>query len=269
MARIRLTSLLLVEERLLESEYFALRLVRQSDTYRFRYELNAFLAAARSVTFILQKEMASVPGFPAWWATKRKQLADDAAAAFFQSLRNFSQKEGRVSLVGTKSIPGPRGRWTYRFAGNQKRVPPTLLHRDVADCCREHVSKLARIVLDCTEAFPYHSCPRQAVTVNGIAALKLSIEDIEETIGLPRGWTATGDPATRPLRLKLLRDEVDGLHFPTLKRLARWKAASSGQSGSFDQEILKSLVGQLEEDRAVSTAKLAVSLILGRSGQRQ
>jgi hypothetical protein len=268
-ASVRLTSLLLVEERLLEADYFALRLVRQWDSYRFRYELNAFLSAARSVTFVLQKEMAAVPGFSAWWATKRKQLAEDTAAAFFHNLRNFSQKEGRVSLVGSKSTPGPRGRWTYRFAGNQKRVPPTLLHRDVAECCREHVSKLASIVLDCTEAFPYHSCPRRAITLEGIVALKLSVEDIEETIGLPRGWTASGDPAMKPRRIKLLRDEVDGLDFPTLKRLARWKAASVNLPEPFDQEILDSLVCQLEEDKVVSTAKLAVSLVLGKSGQRQ
>lgn len=45
-----------------------------------RYELNAFLAAARSVTFLLQKEMAKVPGFAAWWDGQRQLLAGDAAA---------------------------------------------------------------------------------------------------------------------------------------------------------------------------------------------
>jgi hypothetical protein len=46
-ARIRLTSLLLVEERLLEAKYFARRVVKQSDRDRFGYELT-FLAAVRS-----------------------------------------------------------------------------------------------------------------------------------------------------------------------------------------------------------------------------
>jgi hypothetical protein len=55
MPRVRLSSLLLVEERLLEAEYFSRRLRRLSGE-PFGYELNAFLSAARSVTFLMQKE---------------------------------------------------------------------------------------------------------------------------------------------------------------------------------------------------------------------
>lgn len=102
MARYRLTSLLLVEERLLEADYFARRLCRQADSDRFGYELNAFLSAARSVTFLLQKEMAKVPGFASWWAEQQDRLRSDRAARFFVDLRNFSQKAGRISLVGSR-----------------------------------------------------------------------------------------------------------------------------------------------------------------------
>ena len=145
---VRLTSLLLVEERLLEAEYFAQRL-RGLHGERFGYELNAFLAAARSVTFLLQKEMAHVPNFATWWAGQRQRLADPAAR-FFLELRNFSQKQGRISLVGTPSGSGRR-HWSYRFAGNEDPVPAALLNRDAAECCREHVAKLAKVVLNCTE----------------------------------------------------------------------------------------------------------------------
>ena len=100
MRRYRFTSLLLVEERLLEADHFARRLCRQPDSARFGYELNAFLSAARSVTFLLQKEMAKVPGFSSWWEEQQSQLRNDRSARFFVELRNFSQKAGRVSLVG-------------------------------------------------------------------------------------------------------------------------------------------------------------------------
>lgn len=152
----RLSSLLLVEERLLEANYFARRLARiRRESATFGYELNAFLSAARSVTFLLQKEMVHVSGFPEWWARWRGQLGADPAARFFLELRNFSQKEGRASVVGTG---GKRGKlWSYRFAGNHEPVPPELLHREVSDCCREHVGKLANIILDCIRVFPYLS----------------------------------------------------------------------------------------------------------------
>ena len=65
---LRLTSLLLIEKELLEAEYFALRL-RLLATPEFEYELTAFMSAARSITFLLQKELARVRG-PAGDATR-------------------------------------------------------------------------------------------------------------------------------------------------------------------------------------------------------
>jgi hypothetical protein len=250
MTRIHLTSLLLVEERLLEAEYFARRLGRQRDRGRFGYELNALLASARSVTFLLQKEMAKVSGFPAWWEGQRRLLADDASAAFFLKLRNVSQKEGRISLVGSSLGSGRSCRWSYCFAGNADPVPPALLYRDVADCCREHVAKLANIVLACTEVFPYQTCPRLALTPAGVESLQLSLYDIEESLGFPRGWTEIGDSVCRDRRVYVLREHVDGLDFATLRRLARWKPKHTPvpmtPSSALSRKLQASIVTQLE-----------------------
>lgn len=119
---LRLTSLLLVEERLLEAKYFARRLTKQCEMDRFGYELNAFLAAARSVTFLLQKEMARVPGFAEWWDGQRQLLSSDPAAVFFLKLRNFSQKEGRISLVGGRVGHG-RGHTDSRATHTKSHQP--------------------------------------------------------------------------------------------------------------------------------------------------
>ena len=51
----RFYSLLWVEEKILEADYFARRF-RSLHFEEFRYELSAFLSAARSITFWLQKE---------------------------------------------------------------------------------------------------------------------------------------------------------------------------------------------------------------------
>ncbi len=265
MSPIRLTSLVLVEERLLEAKYFAHRLARQNDRDRFGYELNAFLAAARSVTFLLQKEMAKVPGFAQWWDSQRQHLSNDPSATFFLKLRNFSQKEGRVSLVGGSL---GRGRWSYRFAGNSDRVPASLLNRDVADCCHEHVGKIARVVLACSEAFPYQSCPRMALTPAGIIALQLSLEQVEEALGFPHGWTETGDATSHDRRIQVLREHVDGVDFAAISRLANWKPkaapTSDAPASNLAEQMLTSLVRQLEgSDRRVVTAQLAAELLLG------
>jgi len=273
MPTIRLNSLLLVEERLLEAEYFVRRLGRQRDADRFGYELNAFVAAARSITFVLQKEMSAVPGFSAWWASEQRSLARDPAAVFFVKLRNLSQHQGRISLVGVTASDGPRRTWSYRFAGNPDAVPPDVLHRDAADCCREHLAKLAGVVLACTEAFPFYSCPKRALTPAGVAALQISLEDAEETLGFPRGWSQAAEPLSQERRILILCEHVDGLDFGALRRLAGWKPRkASGRLSASDvlsEDIAKALVVQLEENRRVNNTDFALSLLLGAPVRRE
>jgi hypothetical protein len=218
------------------------------------YSYRNTVAVMGGVTFLLQKEMAKVLGFAAWWDGQRRLLANDAAAAFFLKLRNFSQKEGRISLVGSSLGSGKSRRWSYRFAGNADPVPPALLHRDLADCCHEHVAKLARIVLACTDAFPYQACPRPALTPMGVKTLQLSLSDVEESLGFPRGWTEIGDPVSHDRRVYVLREHVDGIDFASLRRLAGWKPkpapASVTPSSVLSEELLASLVKQLEGSAA-------------------
>ena len=58
------------------------------------YELNAFLSAARSVTFLLQKEFAAVAGFEARWIEEQRKLRNDEAGRFFLEFRNFLTETG-------------------------------------------------------------------------------------------------------------------------------------------------------------------------------
>lgn len=244
----RMTSLLRVEERLLEADYFARRLGRLRGE-PWGYELNAFLSAARSVSFLMQKELAHVDGFAEWWELQRVQLRADRAARFFLELRNFSQKQGRVSVVGSGGRSGRRLHWTYCFAGNSEPVPPELRGRDVAHCCREHVAKLASLVLRCMEAFPHHCCPALALTPAGVDALELSLEDVEEALGFPRGFTDLG-PASREDRIRLLQRHVDGVDRTAIDRMARWRPPSRarpfGPSGRLGQALTESLISRLE-----------------------
>lgn len=266
--RYRFTSLLLVEERLLEADHFARRLYRQPDSIRFGYELNAFLSAARSVTFLLQKEMSKVPGFSSWWEGQQSQLRSDRSARFFVELRNFSQKAGRVSLVGSR-IKSPRGcrRWSYRFAGNAERVPPELVNRDVAECCRQHVAKLAAVVISCSEAFPYFTCPRRALTPEGVEALGISIRDIEEALGFPPGWIEIGEPLDLSDRLRVLLEYVDGVDFSLIGRLAKWKPKTAqpaqDPSSELSEALSSALVTRLERRGRASTAEVAMDLLFG------
>lgn len=84
-------------EKLLEAGHFLARL-SQSDGLEFQFELNAFLSASRSVTFVLQKALADVPGFPVWYEQKQGRMKADAAMRFFLELRTFHRSRDRFPL---------------------------------------------------------------------------------------------------------------------------------------------------------------------------
>ena len=247
----RLTSLLRVEERLLEAEHFTRRMRRERGE-AIGYDLNAFLSAARSVTFLLQKEFSKVEGFAEWWRKEQAVLRDDPAARFFIELRNYSQKEGRISLVGgglrnrtaTRSL-----RWSYRFAGTSKAVPPSLVNRDIVDCCREHLAKLARLVLRFSDAFPFHSCPSRALTPEGVKVLGIDIDEAFATLGYPEGWTQLASHRSGDEQIGLLARHVDAVDFRSIRRLSKFKPRPSAANDEFGERLTQSMVAALERRR--------------------
>ncbi|MET2829795.1 hypothetical protein ABVQ20_22735 [Mesorhizobium shangrilense] len=107
-----------------------------------------------------------------------------------------------------------------------------------------------------------------ALTPEGVVALQLSLEQVEESLGFPRGWTETGDPTSRDRRIQVLREHVDGVDFAAISRQANWKPKAAPPSdvpaSTFSEQILTSLVRQLEgSERRVITAELAAELLLG------
>jgi hypothetical protein len=66
------TSIGHVVERLQECEHFLGRL-NGSNGLHFKFELNAFLSASRSVTFVLQKTLAHVPQFEGWYRCRQDE----------------------------------------------------------------------------------------------------------------------------------------------------------------------------------------------------
>jgi hypothetical protein len=267
----RLTSLLLVEERLIEAEYFAMRLADAGDGTVLGYELNAFLSAARSVTFLLQKEMNHVDGFDQWWREQQDRLRQDAAARFFLELRNFSQKEGRVSVVGTCGS-GAGKRWRYFFAGTTEPVPAGLLNREIADCCLEHLAKLANLILLFADAFPCHACPSRALTPEGVVALALNLDKLEESLGLPPAFLAARPRATVEERIRFLSRNVDPVDFEAIRRVAGYVAKPPMSGDGFGGRLGLSMVEHLERarsagvshDQAARIAVVSAALPIGR-----
>jgi len=261
----RLTSLLLVEERLAEADFFARRFAK-SQPGLASYFLNAFLSSARSVTFLLQKEMAHVDGFAAWWAGQRAAMGGDKVARFFLELRNFSQKQGRVSLVSSGTgRPGSRS-WTFRFVGTETSVPQDLLGVDAGEACVGHVAKLARVVLACMKEFPFHSCPSKALTVEGAQALGLEARSTFEALGYPY---LTGNDE---LAWRFLGKQVDAVDIKLLEKFAnarlrrRSPLFNETPSGQLSAQVLGVLERRLLKPASLVDMRVAFIEILLSNG---
>ena len=215
------TSLQYPLEKLFEAEHFLGRLL-SADEREFQYELNAFLSAGRSVSFVLTKTMAGVTDFADWYARKQDEMRADEEMRFFLELRNISQKQGPVSYIsGGHMTAGSLSPTSYRFiASRSADVPASLQGRDIATCCAAHLKKLAMLVHDCAKAFPFHACPGKALTEEGMQALGYSFRDIEAMLGLPVGYCDVGDiPVSE--RLRILRREFYTLELDEIERMAR------------------------------------------------
>src|SRR3972149_11452851 len=66
------------KEKLLAAKYFLEQMLKnQSERDAFKYNLGAFLAEARSVTLVMQKEFNKSPGFNKWYANMQDKMQND------------------------------------------------------------------------------------------------------------------------------------------------------------------------------------------------
>lgn len=91
-----------------EAEYF-LGMMKENDEnrQRFKYNLSAFVSAARSVTFVLQKERPKNPESDEWYVKKQKWMKEDVRKVlfeFFVEKRNYVLKEGLINPQAEISI---------------------------------------------------------------------------------------------------------------------------------------------------------------------
>jgi hypothetical protein len=179
---------------------------------------------------------------------QQEWLRKDEAARFFLELRNFSQKEGRVATVGSRTSRA--GHWHFLFAGTAGPVPSSLLGRDVANCCQEHLSKLAGVVFACSEAFPWHSCPARALTDPGVEALGVHLDAVDASLGYPPGWSNLMQD--RSGRIAVLRRHVDAVDFDFIRRVAnhRPRADPMRDGDCFEASLGASLAAEIEKSRA-------------------
>jgi hypothetical protein len=87
-------------DKLGEAVYFGkqMKVAFESNQADYIYLMNAFISAARSVTFVMQKEYAHAEGFKDWWEnnnTKKSQSFSN-----FNALRTVTEHQKMISQSG-------------------------------------------------------------------------------------------------------------------------------------------------------------------------
>jgi hypothetical protein len=198
----------LVDYKVQEAEYFLGELKRLGEGFNFgnvQFVASAFVSAARSVTFAMQASLKGDAKFDDWYQDRQKILRADALAKFFHDFRTVTQHLG-VNVVSAGSSTSDGVRYYFMPCADLPSVPD----EDVVSACEDYFRLVLELVYDCY----LHMGP----VVNGqlyfteahFASRGKTIEDAEEEMGLPRGWTDIGKPETLPYRWELLRRHADG-----------------------------------------------------------
>jgi hypothetical protein len=141
--------------------------------------------------------------YPTWRADWQRRIAANRVARFFGTITPETQRVGHTPVHLDRSRWVRFGLWESKhhfIADGDDSAVPDL---DVFETCVEYLTLLAEIVIECYEKFEIQ-IPISPWSVPTLARLGVTVDDIEESLGFPRGWTAErgrDDPA----RLALLR----------------------------------------------------------------
>lgn len=201
----------IVAQKVGEADYFLEMLKSvQGHYHNFSYVLSAFTSAARSITFSLQTVMSKYPEFNSWYAREQEGLRSKDLAKYFVNLRNYLQKVGETPVGHTGTMRNGEVKHLSYFvdiAGLEKAPAG-----EVTRLAEEYFVEVLKVIERCYRDFWAYVDPRAIFTEKGLAVLGWTIEDIEESVGLPRGWTDVpyeGEDKSLQ-RLQLLQREFGG-----------------------------------------------------------
>jgi hypothetical protein len=119
--------------------------------------VNAYIAHARSVTFVMKKESSQHPDLEKWYEEKSEHLKQDPLMRFFNEKRRYTIHKGVITpqkstypitkiVVSGVSMPGTGTMTIYRFDGVDKYIPGH--NGNMYVLCEQYFIKLKMLVRD-------------------------------------------------------------------------------------------------------------------------
>jgi hypothetical protein len=197
----------LVDSKVAEAEFFLKRIPSCGrNMFEMRCYLSAFVSSARTVTFSLQAVLKSTDGFESWYKQKQAELKEDKLARFFHDFRTANQHLGENPALAGSGGPGIETLHWFMPTADIANVPK----EDVISACKRYFNSVLHLIFECYLEFGPHIDSKQRYTEEYFSSIGKNIEDAEEELGFPRGWTDIGDADAIPYRWQLLRDQSVG-----------------------------------------------------------
>lgn len=156
---------------------------------KFNYIFSAFVSALRSIIFSLQYVMSKYPGFDTWYIIQQEKLRKSSLAKAFVEFRNQAQKTGIIPILPNRSLFEGILYETAQFYvpsnSDLKEVPKGEVVILSEQCSKEVLG----VIADCYKEFASYIDPRMLCTVQTLSKFNWSIDDLEEFLGFPRGYT--------------------------------------------------------------------------------
>ncbi len=200
----------ITSDKVAEADFFLEILkVTKPDEEQFKFIFSAYVSALRSITFSLQYVMKKYPGFDKWYINQQEKLRNSDLAKAFVNFRNYTQK------VGVTPIAYEYGMFEGTLFSTAKFYVPSdseikeVPSGDVIDLSEQCLKEILVVVADCYKEFDVYINPNVLFTERALDKLNWTVEDIEELVGFPRGYTnipfEDDSLSDKQIRLKLLR----------------------------------------------------------------
>ena len=184
-------SFALVEEKREEMGFFLGRLAESADNLVvFRWNFSAFASAAISVLYAMEAARKRIdPDFDAWYQPRRQRLVEgDPITSYVLERRGEAIHVGETRVNSGWMGQDGNGKPVIEHFFSLHLDQPESVSVDVLSACEHTHGEISCLVDEVPEAFP-HMRPDYFMDAETLKREGLTVEDIEEGLGLPRGWT--------------------------------------------------------------------------------
>ena len=189
----------IVEYKLAETEFFLDKLLNYGNSEIGYRELNfyfsAFLTSARSITFTIQKSISDNIELTKNYIREQEKLKSNMEARFFVDARNLSEKVGYYPIRSGYSNINEKGesKMLWYFDPYNEHDLKFVPDEDVLTVSRRFFKTLLVMVQSFYINNGHLIDFEKYYTLENLKLKGMTIEDLEEEIGFPRGWTNIED----------------------------------------------------------------------------